>query len=293
MPGKNARRQELGAFLRSRRERLKPEDLGIDTYGRRRTPGLRREEICNRGRLGLSWYTWLEQGREVIISADTLLDLACALNLNEDDTTYAFELAELQPPRRTERITLEAPNHLQDMLDCIQLAPAFILNGRWDRIAWNRLAVLALNSFANDTLKFRNNIWKAFVDPRVRETVYGWDSIAPQMAAEFYACRSRYLHEPWMESFIQELTNSSTEFAECLERRDVTYERNRRVTLRHSNGDDLTFFQSSFQVASPADLTLVILTPDAATLETLRKMIARDGQDVAGEIGSLCNADIG
>lgn len=277
MPSKTTRREELGAFLRSRRERLRPDELGIRSHGRRRTPGLRREEVCDRAKLGLSWYTWLEQGREVTITPDTLLDVTFALALSDDETTFAFELAELQPPRRPFSITLEVPAHLQTMIDCMELTPAYILNGRWDRIAWNRGAVKLLGDFAQDAPKFRNSIWKTFNNPAARQTVDHWEDFAQVMLAEFQASRSRYLQEPWMEEFIEELMQASPDFSEWWAKREVSYDRDKKITIRRG-AETLTFHHSSFHLSWHSDLTIVIFTPDpdTDTLNWVKRVTALD-----------------
>lgn len=278
MPIKSLRREELGAFLRSRRERLKPEELGIVCYGRRRTPGLRREEICDRGKVGLSWYVWLEQGREVAITPDVLLDVTHALALNDDDTRYAFQLAELQPPHRAQDITREAPDYLQAMLNCFEVTPAYVLNGRWDRIAWNHAAKVTLGSFASDTAKLRNSIWATFTNMALRESVHDWSAGAQLMLAEFHASRSRFLQEPWMQIFIRDLSAASTDFANWWPRCDIAYSRNKRITLHHRVQGDLTFFHTTFEVSPQSDLTLVVLTPDpdTPTLASVKQMISQE-----------------
>src|SRR5262249_42952772 len=138
------RLQELGDFLRTRRARLVPEDVGLPRGSRRRAPGLRRAEVAQLSGVSVDWYTWLEQGRPISVSTQVLESLVSALHLNANEREHLFLLAHQQPPpaRAIEPETVSAT--LQRFLDHQGLSPAFVLGRRWDVVAWNDTARVVL-----------------------------------------------------------------------------------------------------------------------------------------------------
>src|SRR5215467_4133869 len=159
-----AQRIELREFLQARRAALKPENLGFQGIGRRRAPGLRREEVASIAGVGLTWYTWLEQGRDIRVSEDMLQRLALALNLSPHDTAYLFSLAGRRPPE-VRALSIKIDSSIQLALDGFKAGPGFVLNARMDTVAFNRLAE-AIYRFDNfDGPLARNNVWRLFMDP--------------------------------------------------------------------------------------------------------------------------------
>ncbi|HEV8164238.1 MAG TPA: helix-turn-helix domain-containing protein, partial [Actinomycetota bacterium] len=132
-----ARRAELASFLRSRRERITPEDIGLTTFGRRRTPGLRREEVAQLAGVGVTWYTWLEQGRDIAPSAQVLDAIARTLRLDRHERTHLFRLADVPDPSSPESCT-PLPDSTALLLDRLDPYPAMVVNGRYDVLAYNR-----------------------------------------------------------------------------------------------------------------------------------------------------------
>src|SRR5882672_660204 len=141
------RRRELGAFLRSRRERLAPGDVGLPDGARRRTPGLRREEVALLGGVGTTWYSWLEQGREVRPSVETLSALARALRLDPAERHHLYVLAGRPPPDDRARAPEEVGEPLRRMLDSLADQPAYVIGRRWDVLAWNRAAAAVFGDY--------------------------------------------------------------------------------------------------------------------------------------------------
>src|SRR5260221_10102117 len=186
------RRQQLGEFLRMRRLRLTPEEVGLAIRSRRRTPGLRREEVAGLAEVGVSWYTWLEQGREINPSQQVLERIARTLRLTEDEATYLFQIAGQSAPRRSGAEAQAVSPMLQRMLDGMENTPAYIVNRRWDRIAWNRAALALLGNFAADPLPQHNILRRVFTNPDTRRYVGNWESMAHTVLSEFHASCARF-----------------------------------------------------------------------------------------------------
>ena len=169
------RRAELGALLKARRAAIAPEAVGLPRGHRRLTPGLRREELASLANIGVTWYTWLEQGREIKISPAALGRIAGALQLSPTDEAYLFLLAGLEPQTRK---TLDdaVPSWVQLTLDMFR-GPAMAFNARLDVLTFNRLAD-ALYEFDDGLAPFpRNHLWNAFANPRRQRLYVDWDDV--------------------------------------------------------------------------------------------------------------------
>src|SRR5271166_4946470 len=160
----NTSRDELAKFLRARRAALQPEMFGFSSGKRRRTPGLRREEVASLALVGVTWYTWLEQGRDIRVSAGVLDRTAKALRLSPSDTTYLFVLAGYVRPE-TDASTSQVDARLQQIIDGFTAGPAMISNGRFDCVAFNHLADIIYQWDAYKGPFARNFLWRSFMDP--------------------------------------------------------------------------------------------------------------------------------
>ena len=154
------RRAELADFLRTRRARLHPERFGLSTFGRRRTPGLRREEVAQLAGVGVSWYTWLEQGRPITVSTQVLDSLSRALRLDAAEHTHLFVLArgELPAPPLPATDNVEPP--VWQILDALGVLPAYVANARWDVVAWNAAACRVRNAAMDASFAARNRVYE-------------------------------------------------------------------------------------------------------------------------------------
>src|SRR5919109_552367 len=156
------RLQELGDFLRTRRARLTPEDVGLPRGSRRRAPGLRRAEVAQLAGVSVDWYTWLEQGRPITVSTQVLESLVQALHLNANEREHLFFLAHQQPPpARAMELETVSPT-LQHFLDHQGFSPAFVLGRRWDVVAWNEAARVVFGDYGQMTSRERNAVWRLF-----------------------------------------------------------------------------------------------------------------------------------
>src|SRR5215468_2258161 len=217
----DARRREFGDFLRSRRERLTPSDVGLPDGFRRRTPGLRREEVALLAGVGATWYTWLEQGRDVRPSAEVLSALADTLRLDAAERRHLYILNDRPPPepRPTGPEQVELP--LLRMLDSLTSQPAYVLGRRWDVLAWNRAAELLFGDYGKLEDDERNIMHIVFANKAHRRLLVDWEEVASTALAMFRADSARYAGDPDFERLIGTLKRVSPEFRKLWLRQDV------------------------------------------------------------------------
>jgi transcriptional regulator with XRE-family HTH domain len=181
------RRLELSDFLIRRRHALTPADVGLPATGRRRTPGLRREEVAALAGVGLAWYTWFEQGRDIKVSESFLLRVAKALKLDDAECTHLFMLAHRRPPPPESHQLLTVSPNIHKLLEYLP-NPAYVQNLRWDIVAWNGAADHVLH-FGSKPREELNLLRILFVDPKVRESLPEWQEELPKLLAQFrYDC---------------------------------------------------------------------------------------------------------
>jgi transcriptional regulator with XRE-family HTH domain len=255
------RREELADFLRHRREALKPEDVGLPNGGRRRTPGLRREEVAQLAGVGTTWYTWLEQGRNVRASLDVLEALARAMRLNQAERSHVIMLGrgEEAPPCKSpvERVS---PT-LRRLIENLGPNPAYILGRRWDYLAWNDAAVALLGDLGAVPRAARNHAWLTFTDRARREMFTDWERSSRMLVAKFRADSARHLGDPAFESLIAALRRSSPEFARAWERHEVSRSGESRKDLSHPLVGMMSFSHAVFHPAEKLDQRLILYSP--------------------------------
>jgi transcriptional regulator with XRE-family HTH domain len=272
------RRGELADFLRTRRASLKPQDVGLPDGGRRRTTGLRREEVAQLAGVGVTWYTWLEQGRDVRASLDVLEAISRALRLTPTERTHLILLGrgEEPPPSRTpaERVS---PT-LKRMIESLDPNPAFILGRRWDYLAWNRSAKAIFGDFEKIPRAARNHVWLTFMDPARRELHADWEHGMRLMVARFRAESARHLGDPGFEELIHALRQSSSEFCREWTRHNVARSGAGRKELRHPVAGKLVFEHASFNLVDAPEqrLALYMMLPDAETPAKMARLLEDD-----------------
>ncbi|MET7279549.1 helix-turn-helix transcriptional regulator [Kribbella sp. NPDC005582] len=228
----DARRRELGLFLRTRRERIQPGEVGFAPGLRRRTPGLRREEVALLAGVGVTWYTWLEQGRDINVSAQVLEGIARTLRLDRLERNHLYTLAGLQIGPTPGDCTLLTPA-IQKMLDAVTPYPAIVMNERYDILAFNQAycqVVLDLNQIA---VEERNILWLNFVSDKWNCTFLDGESIRRHMVASYRAALASHLSEPSWQELTQGLLARSPEFAAMWERYDVASPSTRVKMIDH------------------------------------------------------------
>ncbi|MFG1806194.1 helix-turn-helix transcriptional regulator [Streptomyces sp. NPDC049040] len=215
-----SRRRELASFLRSRRERIPPEQVGLAPGRRRRTPGLRREEVAQLAAVGVTWYTWLEQARDIQVSGQVADAIARALLLDQTERRHLFTLAGTADPHPH----LDCPGMspaIRGMIDQLEPLPAAVFNSRYDIIAYNRTYGRLVCDLDAMPVEDRNVMWLAFTDPRWRERMLDREENTRMMAAKFRTSMAKHLAEPAWKELLKRLQQNSPEFRQAWERHEV------------------------------------------------------------------------
>lgn len=222
METEERRRRELASFLRSRRNRLDPEVAGVrHAYGRRRTPGLRREEISALAGVSVTWYTWLEQGRRIRVSRQVLTSIADALRLDDTETAHLFRLAgELPPASDGSEVGGRISQPYLTLLEHLDPLPAFIVNARFDILAWNHGFCVLFPIFESLPKHHRNTLRLTF-RPEMRSFYPDWETEASRVVALFRTHAADRLVQPEFTELVNSLQRESMEFCELWERRDL------------------------------------------------------------------------
>lgn len=255
----------LAAFLRDRRAKLDPASFGFD-LGRRRTPGLRREEVAQRANISPTWYTWLEQGRGGAPSADVLDRLAAGMMLTEPEREHLFMLGLGHMPeprfRRVEGVT----PRLQRLLEAMPYSPAIVKTATWDVVAWNKAAAAVLTDYATLAPEQRNILRLVFSDSRVKAAQEDWRTIARHVVGAFRADAARAGVGGEISGLVEELSRTSAEFAELWKDNAIVAHGDGLKRIRHPEAGLLELDFSSFAVEGRSDLGMIVYT--AATEET-------------------------
>ncbi len=255
----------LGVYLRDRRTKLDPAALGFPSE-RRRTLGLRREEVAQRANISPTWYTWLEQGRGGAPSADVLDWIARALMLTDVEREHLFLLGLGRPPDVRYRKNDGVTPRLQRVLDALDPSPAVIRTATWDVVAWNRAATLILMDYGALPPEQRNMLRFIFLDPRARAAQYDWESVARFVLGAFRVDAARAGAAAEVEPLVDELRRLSPEFEAMWRDNDVRGAHGDAVKyIRHPHLGRLAFEFSAFAVDGRTDLTLVIYNPATST----------------------------
>ncbi|TDC76643.1 helix-turn-helix transcriptional regulator [Streptomyces hainanensis] len=232
-----ARREQLREFLRTRRARLVPGEVGVPLVGRRRTPGLRREEVALLADVSVSWYTWLEQGRDINVSADVLDAIARALRLDEAERAYLYVLTGLNPPAPTGAGQAAAAPELLRLVDAWAPRPALLLDRYWNIAATNNAARAVFGYDDTDG----NCLISYFTNPRYRSMHTHWTAAAPGVVAAFRAAAARHPDDAEFFRIVDELRETSGEFEELWARHDVATVTQTVKAVRHPDVGELIF----------------------------------------------------
>jgi transcriptional regulator with XRE-family HTH domain len=267
----------LGRYLRDRRTRLDPAVFGFS--GRRRTPGLRREEVAQRANISPTWYTWLEQGRGGAPSADVLNRIATGLMLTEPEREHLFMLGLGRPPEVRYRSPDGVSPRLQRFLDLLTASPALVRTASWDILAWNRAATVVMTDYDRLAPGERNVLRLLFSNPAVRNVQHDWEAVARFVVGAFRADVARAGATSEMADFVEELSRSSPEFARIWQENEIAASGEGTKRLRHPVLGDIELEYSGFAVEGRPDLNLVIYNPvDPDVAERIRAMVARGGE---------------
>ncbi|WP_339254064.1 helix-turn-helix transcriptional regulator [Paenibacillus sp. FSL P2-0136] len=266
---------ELSRFLRLRRERMTPKQAGLPETGRRRTPGLRRSEVAQLADVGLDWYTYLEQGRPINVSAEVLDRISEVLRLDEAERRHLYHLARKQFPLINTHQPSKVTAELQRFLDSQTLSPSNVMDAHMNIIAWNEAYCAMNGDLAAMSESERNFVWMTFTSARFRY-VKGeqWEMHARRIVATFHARYARHGEDPWWSEQFEALSKVSSEFREFWDSHEILDAIDAPKTLHCPNLGKLNFDLVSFQYLNDSNLTVSIHVPHQdGTVEKMQQLL--------------------
>ncbi|MFJ8308456.1 MULTISPECIES: helix-turn-helix domain-containing protein [unclassified Streptomyces] len=268
-------RAELSEFLRSRRARLKPEDVGLPDHGRhRRVPGLRREELAQLAGVSVAYYTRLEQGNAQNVSVEVLEAIGRALRLNDTEQNHLSHLAKGKP--RKKRAAAARPQQvrpaLQQLIDAMEGVPAYLVGRRLDILGWNRMAAALLGDLSELPPQERNLARHVFLDPAARALYVDWHNKAVDVVSVLRLCAGCYPDDPQLTALVGELSVKSEEFRSMWAAHTVADKGHGVKRLRHPVVGELTLAYETLKLPDEHDLSLVTFhaEPGSVSAESLR-----------------------
>ncbi|MFF5918235.1 helix-turn-helix domain-containing protein [Streptomyces flavochromogenes] len=282
---------ELSEFLRSRRARLKPEDVGLPEFGRhRRVPGLRREELAQLAGVSVAYYTRLEQGNGRNVSMEVLDSIARALRLSDTERAHLTHLAKPTAKKRQHRAAIARPQQvrpgLRHLLDAMEGVPAFVVGRRLDVLAWNRMARALMGDFEAMEPAERNVARMVFLGPNSRDLYRDWECKATEVVSVLRLYAGCYPDDPALLALVGELSVRSEEFRSLWAAHTVADKGHGTKVLRHPLVGEMTLTYESMQVAG-GDPDLVLITyqaePGSASADALR-LLAQWGVDESVDV---------
>jgi transcriptional regulator with XRE-family HTH domain len=274
------RRREIANFLRTRRMRRQPEELGLPRGRRRRTPGLRREEVATAAGVSAEWYTWLEQAREVHPSADVLSRISTALRLEPNETRHLLTLAGYAIPGSngdTPR-PVSVSLRLQRLIDQMEYGPAWVFGERWDILAWNRAASVIHGDLAGLQGIERNALYQLFLGDRLKSTLCDWHTHGRQCAAKLRAQYASRVDDPWFNELVTVLRTRSPEFERWWNENDIETWQEGVKHYEHPEAGRLVFDYTVLEVLdermAPLRLITYVPAPGTGTREKMEKLLA-------------------
>jgi transcriptional regulator with XRE-family HTH domain len=263
------RRHELAAFLRSRRERITPEQVGLPFAGRRRTPGLRREEVAQLAGVGVTWYTWLEQGRDINASEQVLDAVSRTLRLDPHEHAHLFTLAGApEPPAEKECRSISPSIHA--MMRQLEPFPAMVRNARCDILAYNRGYDWLMGDVDAIPFEERNSLLQCLTNPDWRRRLPDFDLNVPRMVASFRAAMAEHVAESSWKCLVKRLRQESPVFEQLWNQHDVTTERIRTKRFEHPDVGLLRFDFAYLYFGPRSEISMATYTP--ADEETASKL---------------------
>jgi hypothetical protein len=267
-----AARHELASVLRSRRERIAPEQIGLPPGRRRRTPGLRREEVAQLAAVGVTWYTWLEQARDIQVSAQVADAIARALQLDSNERAHLFVLAGVPDPNPLAECA-GMSHSIREMLERLEPLPAAVVNSHCDVIAYNRTYGRLVDDLDALPPEDRNIMWLAFTHPAWREALVDRDDAVRMLVAKYRSAMAEHLAEPAWKLLVKRLQQASPEFCEIWERHEILQPDNRAKRYLNPHVGLLTFEFTNLWLGPRQGPRLTTYTPvDDITRARLQRL---------------------
>lgn len=258
LKGRAIQRAMLRSFLRSRRARLSPEEFGLPSAGRRNTPGLRREEIADLAGVSVSWYTWLEQGRDIKVSNAVLDAISTAMRLSHGERRHLYQLAGVNPPAMPDLIGCEA-DQLTQIVEGWRSDPAYVLDRHWTVVATNTAAQILLGLRIG-----RNHFSDFFLDPVSRGRHPRWHEVAIQWIGRFRGQAARFPGDPRFAEIVDELASASRIFRELWQRHEIPDEKNAILEIRQTGSEIGLLERIVLGIREHNDVSLVVCVPAVA-----------------------------
>ena len=274
------RLESLSTFLKTKRSQIKPESIGLSAGTRRRTPGLRREEVAQLAGVSTTWYTWLEQGRDIKVSSSVLDCIATALELNNDERDYLYNLAlgtksELTNPEKTQSaLSPSLKRILAELTHC----PTIITDRHCHIVGWNLAAALVFLDFKQIPDDEKNLIRLVFARKEFKALAVNWEHFAKGFLAIFRTYYGHYLGDEWYNQFIEEMSDAHPEFRDLWQESHVSKAPELIIEFRHAKAGKMLFNLTSLQVQGEMDLRCSIYTPveETDTENKLKRLMKRD-----------------
>ncbi|MGV9272252.1 helix-turn-helix transcriptional regulator [Streptomyces griseosporeus] len=271
-PAPEIRRHELAAFLRSRRERIAPEQVGLPRGRRRRTPGLRREEVAQLSAVGVTWYTWLEQARDIQVSVQVLDSLARALMLDASERAHLFQLAGAVDPSPAQSCP-SVTSSVRALLEQLEPVPASVQNDRYDIVAYNRTYGQLLCDLDTVPPEDRNCLILSHTNDDWRSSIVHLEEAQRLMAARFRAAMASHLGEPAWKMLLNRLREASADFRENWDRHEVVAHRTKRKEFVNRYVGRLTVDHTDLWLNPELGARMVTYVPaDEETRERLERL---------------------
>ncbi|HEX3732766.1 MAG TPA: helix-turn-helix transcriptional regulator [Mycobacteriales bacterium] len=266
------RRRELSLFLRDRRERISPEQVGLPIGNRRRTPGLRREEVAQLSGVGVTWYTWLEQGRDIQVSDSVIDAISRTLQLTAHERSHLYVLSGSQAPPVERECSAVSPQ-LRILLDQLEPFPAVVQNARYDLLAYNRTYNRLVGNLDEIAPEDRNALLLAFTKPCWREVLLDWESGVSRMVAQYRAAMAEHLDDSVWKCLVKRLRNASPEFTELWQRHEITAPENCTKRFLHRDVGLMKFSYTNLWTGPRSETRMLAYIPiDDETTERLHKL---------------------
>ncbi|GLI08603.1 transcriptional regulator [Paenibacillus tyrfis] len=273
------RLQALSAFLKAQRAKLLPQTVGLPVGTRRRTPGLRREEVAQLAGVSPTWYTWLEQGRDIKVSKSVLDCVATALQLTVDERKYLFSLA-LETGAGAHTLIEDLPEispSLRRILQELRFCPTIISDRRCHIVGWNEAASHVFLDFQHIPVEQRNMIRLLFTQKEFQRLAVNWEHFVRGFLAIFRAYYGQYVEDEWYGRFLAEMKEVHPDFDRLWEQSEVSSAPEVLIEFRHAKAGKMLFHLTSLQVQGSSDLRCSIYTPapDSSTESKLKQLMER------------------
>ncbi|MED1738591.1 helix-turn-helix transcriptional regulator [Bacillus swezeyi] len=262
MDGKKEKRKELGDFLKLKRSQLSPQEYGLPIGSRRKAKGLRREEMAQLSGIGLTWYTWLEQGRDIQVSTQVLESISKVLKLNYEEKRHVFLLAGQHIPldeysSSNQSLHPVVKNLIQHLSDC----PVYVTDEKWDVIFWNQAACVVFGDFSRMNKKEKNAIWRCFCSKDYQNLLADWEGHAKRLLAQFRSTASRFIGEEWIRELIDELSEKSAEFRKWWDHHEILGTPIGEKEIHHPLVGKMFMEHVTLQIYDSPDLKLTVYRP--------------------------------